>query len=132
MRPERLEILIRALRARVGHGDEWILWLEGRRLPPDLEGLAASGANPPPEVLERGTVWPRSVLTPIRCSSPTLDALAGAVSNHALPEIADHVHVTDAGGWLLSLYDVGGDDPPSMSPRLPAEFRRALEPTAPQ
>ena len=120
--------LLRVLRDLGQPGGDVVLWLEGRPLPPDLRDLAVPGSSiSPPEGLERGTLAPKSVLTPIRCTAAALDVLTRALSRHPLPEIADHVHLTDAGGWLLSIFDLSsrhGDV--ALSPRVPATLRQAF------
>jgi len=115
--PRDFGAFLRALPDLVPEG--CVLYLEGRPAS-EVSSYVAQRAAPTVATLAVGTIWPRPECLHMLMTRENCAGLAELAERHALPEIADHVHVYRNGEVLLQWYDAA-TNPIVISKQIPEQ-----------
>ena len=100
-----LDALLRAVEEAMPH--DATLYIEGRPIAAEIEALLETRHADAHEEVARHTLWPRPKTFHVPLAGTTVSELRALASNHADPEVCDHVVVYRDGAVLLSAHDAG-------------------------
>ena len=107
-----------------------LLVLDGAFMANDVKEFVQGRTVEPQAQLASGTLWPRSQMHWLMPTSETLSGLVTLSSNHASPEICEHLYAV-LDGRLILIWTDAFSDPLMISAELPADsvaaFGRAVK-----